>query len=53
MEIYNTMGQKLYSQKIYASKTAVNSGLTAGAYFFRIVNAVDNTLQCEQLIIAK
>ena len=53
IEIYNTVGQKLYSQKINASKTAINTSLKAGTYYIRIVNVADNKMQCDYLLISE
>ena len=38
VEIYNSMGQRLYSQIINGSKMDVNIGLTAGVYVVRVVS---------------
>ncbi|MDD4991330.1 MAG: T9SS type A sorting domain-containing protein [Paludibacter sp.] len=49
LEIYNLMGERIYSQRISNSKTDVNPGLTVGVYLIRVV---DSKMKSQKLIIA-
>jgi hypothetical protein len=49
LEIYNSMGQKLYSQKINTPKTIINSNLKSGIYFVNVVDG-SNKVQTNRVI---